>query len=163
MKNKKGGEDMSCKLKKPLEVNELKELLKVNNLPQFLKGTICYKSNNINDFYIGFNRIAIGDPIATSYKAIVKNLILISKNITMPVKRNGEIVKEWIFDYVPDAVVIILNVKEEFFTVQDLNQVNYNLIGIFRKEEFISELNSEEDYDEFTSFLDEEEGENEYE
>lgn len=148
---------MECKLKKPLSTDALKTLLQVNNLPQFLNEKISYKSSNLNDFYIGFNRIAIGEPISTSYKAIVKNLILISKNITMPIKRNGTIIKEWIFGVVPETVVIILNVREEFFTIKNLNQVDYNLIGVFSREEFISEINSEEDYDEFTSFLDEEE------
>lgn len=148
---------MECKLKKPLSTDDLKTLLQVNNLPPFLNEKISYKSSNLNDFYIGFNRIAIGEPISTSYKAIVKNLILISKNITMPVKRNGAVVKEWIFEVVPETVVVIINVREEFFTIKNLNQVDYNLIGVFSREEFISEINSEEDYDEFTSFLDEKE------
>lgn len=147
------------KLKKPMETSEIKELLRVNKLPEYLNDKITYSSSNLRDFYIGFNRIAIGDPVETSYKAIVKNLIIISKELLPPVIRNENIVKEWKYDVLPDEIIIILNVKEEFFTIQNLEQVSYNLIGIFSKEDFTEQIETPKEFDEFTSFIDEEEEE----
>lgn len=147
------------KLKKPMETSEIKELLRVNKLPEYLNDKITYSSSNLRDFYIGFNRIAIGDPVETSYKAIVKNLVIISKELLPPVIRNENIVKEWKYDVLPDEIIIILNVKEEFFTIQNLEQVSYNLIGIFSKEDFIEQIETPKEFDEFTSFIDDEEEE----
>lgn len=145
------------KLKQPLAMEEIKSLLKIHKLPDFLLEKINYKSNNLKDFYVGFNRIAIGEPINTSYKAIVKNLVVISKEITIPVKRNNIVIKDWIYSSLPNDIVVIINVQEEFFTIKDLNKVNYNLIGVFDKETFINQINDTSIYDEFTSFLDNDE------
>lgn len=148
---------MKRRMKVPIDVKDVCRLLETNQIPEYMRKKLVFVSNNLADFYIGFNKINIGEEGSISYKTIVKNVYIISKNIVLPVKRNNIIYRGWLTDRIPDKVVIVLDTSEEYFVLDEIERSSYLLMGIFDKEDFIRQKNNldtvDNDYDEFTSFI----------
>lgn len=155
---------MKRRMKVPIDVKDVCRLLETNQIPEYMRKKLVFVSNNLSDFYIGFNKINIGEEGSISYKTIVKNVYIISKNIVLPVKRNNIIYRGWLTDRIPDKVVIVLDTSEEYFVLDEIERSSYLLMGIFDKEDFIRQKNNldtvDNNYDEFTSFIEDREEDN---
>lgn len=139
---------MNMTIKKPLSEDELKKLLGVEILPNVLLKKPVYRSNYLSDFYVGMKKIDIGDTEVFAYKTTIKNIRLLTPGIYLQIRRNNKMIRPFNReDEVADIIVIILDVKQEFFVLKDTSQVNFILIGIFSKEEVDNYIMNQEEID----------------
>lgn len=134
------------KMKRPLAQKELVEIFDTGNIPEIISKRLNYTNNDLENFYIGITRELDTDTIGEKmYKYITKKVIIQSNNIKLPVRRGKNIVTNWsVGNMSPNGrpIVIVLEVTETRFNLEEHSPLTYNLIGIFTPSEFVSKLKS---------------------
>lgn len=154
-------------LKKPLTKEELTSLFDTGNLPAFMLQKPNYLVQDIRNFYIGINRMdKVDNRSNKAYKYYVKKLIAVHSSVRLPYRKN-KLIRNWGVKPFKNnnPIVIIIDVEEVDFSLDNISNLRYNLIGIYSTKEFekliykyfSNQVSVDYLFNEFTPLMDEDE------